>query len=392
MACKSKQPAPPAWQPDETVPGVRHPLEGLEPGNLLAFMALLGLLRALEMARPHWRSRSYWDVETHPWRPVLTLAGPQTQADVARAAAEGAHALLSPVEGICSTAAIREKQKAQGRVKEPEAEIEEAKKQGKPTKKLQGELNKQGKRANQLRDEHKTTTIAASYDDLEYLVGSQDAERESWVACLAAWVPGKDGRREVRSSPLKLTSGQQAFAGVFVTLARDCDPMEIARSLFQPWRYMHRGDSFRFDGAEARRYAYLAGDPTDKKLWTVPGQTGKGVAPSERGANILAAVGFRAFPVITLRHGVVIPGMGRKNHEWLSVPIWTAKGGRGATRAGIERLLWQGGNDNLPPRPDVLGWQRFRIFEISDSPTSKYKSVAYDGLIDSNDMAAAPPP
>jgi hypothetical protein len=31
-----------------------HRLQGLEPDNMLAFLALLGLLRALEQARPNW--------------------------------------------------------------------------------------------------------------------------------------------------------------------------------------------------------------------------------------------------------------------------------------------------------------------------------------------------
>ena len=37
-----------------------HRLDGLEPDNLLAFLALLGLLRALDAARPDWRARAYW--------------------------------------------------------------------------------------------------------------------------------------------------------------------------------------------------------------------------------------------------------------------------------------------------------------------------------------------
>ena len=38
-------------------------LNGLEPDNLLAFLALLGLLRTLEHARPTWRTRVAWTVE-----------------------------------------------------------------------------------------------------------------------------------------------------------------------------------------------------------------------------------------------------------------------------------------------------------------------------------------
>ena len=38
-----------------------HRLDGLETDNLLAFMALLGLLRSLEEARPDWRPPSLLD-------------------------------------------------------------------------------------------------------------------------------------------------------------------------------------------------------------------------------------------------------------------------------------------------------------------------------------------
>jgi len=66
-----------------------HRLEGLEPDNLLAFIALLGLLRALDTARPSWRARTAWDLDQPPLRPVLHLAEPQSRDVISRAAAEG---------------------------------------------------------------------------------------------------------------------------------------------------------------------------------------------------------------------------------------------------------------------------------------------------------------
>jgi hypothetical protein len=48
-----------------------HRLEGLEPDNLLAFLALLGLLRAIEVVRETWRPRAAWDLDAPPLRPVL---------------------------------------------------------------------------------------------------------------------------------------------------------------------------------------------------------------------------------------------------------------------------------------------------------------------------------
>ena len=66
-----------------------HRLDGLEPDNLLAFMALLGLLRALDEARTHWRARVSWTVDAPPLRPALRTPTDIDASAVAEAAAEG---------------------------------------------------------------------------------------------------------------------------------------------------------------------------------------------------------------------------------------------------------------------------------------------------------------
>jgi hypothetical protein len=71
--------------------GTIHRLEGLEPDNLLAFLALLGLLRTLEAVG--WRPRSHW--QGPPMRPVLSLPAAVTRAEVAMAAARGCAALAA---------------------------------------------------------------------------------------------------------------------------------------------------------------------------------------------------------------------------------------------------------------------------------------------------------
>src|SRR5437763_207464 len=65
------------------------PAGGFEPDNLLAFLALLGLLRSLESARPTWRPRAAWDLDRAPLRPILLFAEPHAQRAVSEAAAEG---------------------------------------------------------------------------------------------------------------------------------------------------------------------------------------------------------------------------------------------------------------------------------------------------------------
>ena len=51
----------------------QHRLDGLDSDNLLAFLALLGLLRSLQEAAPSWLPRVAWSVDAPPLRPVLSL-------------------------------------------------------------------------------------------------------------------------------------------------------------------------------------------------------------------------------------------------------------------------------------------------------------------------------
>lgn len=68
----------------------RHRLSGLEPDNLLAFMALLGLLRVLEEAEPSWLPRVSWSGDDDPpVRPVLHVAQPVPEDSIVTAAGAG---------------------------------------------------------------------------------------------------------------------------------------------------------------------------------------------------------------------------------------------------------------------------------------------------------------
>lgn len=64
-------------------------LAGLEPDNLLAFLALMGMLRTLEHVRSAWRPRVAWTVDTPPVRPTLTVVAQTTEDEVVAAVAEG---------------------------------------------------------------------------------------------------------------------------------------------------------------------------------------------------------------------------------------------------------------------------------------------------------------
>jgi hypothetical protein len=74
-----------AWT--NQLPSTMLGMRGLSADNLLAFLALLGLMRALEAARPEWRSRTSWSGP--PWSAHLLIAAPVDQDEVAGAADAG---------------------------------------------------------------------------------------------------------------------------------------------------------------------------------------------------------------------------------------------------------------------------------------------------------------
>src|ERR1051325_3307099 len=79
-------------------PSRRHRLDGLEPDNLLAFLALLGLLRALDACRPDWFSLAAWALNRPPLRPFLTVPEAVTRERICEAGAQGIASLVAGIE------------------------------------------------------------------------------------------------------------------------------------------------------------------------------------------------------------------------------------------------------------------------------------------------------
>lgn len=223
-----------------------HRLVGLEPGNLLAFLALAGLLRALEARVPDWRPRVHWD--GGPLRPVLTLAGTATRADIAREAALGC-AMLAENHDFGDAS----------------------------------DLTFDRVQARTLLEQASGTPRRAELLDALFSDGALK----------------DDGR--VVASPLCAMFGQghQHFLTRLAEVPRGVlpkglakkrnppdlnAPQKLADALFAPWERTDETDSFRWDPAEDRRYALRSGDPS-----TDPGRT-------VHGANRLAAIGLAALP------------------------------------------------------------------------------------------------
>ncbi len=206
-----------------------HDLSGLEPDNFLAFLTLLGLLRALETAEPSWKPRAFWTGV--PLRPRLLL-----DADVDRAAlAEAA------VSGIVSFGA----------------------------------------------------TYAFDADDIKFsgeefraLADSVTSiERGTLLAALCSDGAMKRDGKAVEATPLcmMLGSGHQYFLRRLSNATTvPTHPEKITAALFEQWTYRDTTESFRWDPIEDRRYAYQSGNPSD-----TPNKVG-----TVTGANRLAALAF----------------------------------------------------------------------------------------------------
>lgn len=266
-----------------------HRLDGLEPDNLLAFMALLGLLRALDTARPEWRARAFWDTATPPLRPVLRLVLSRAQEEIAAAAAEGVATLA---------------------------------------------------RAHRFdRDDITYTT----QDARTLLLDATDPHTAAVLAALFS--DGAEDGGEVWPTPLCFLFGQghQHFLSRLASVATGTlpkkleklrrrpdltDPAYFAAALFAPWTRSDPTEGLRWDPAEDRRYALRANDPSGDP------------AGMQHGANRLAAIGLPALPGAAIRRrgtrflnlGTSYGGDGAIRVTW---PIWT----RAARLPGIRALL-----------------------------------------------------
>jgi hypothetical protein len=259
-------------QPD--IPGTAHRLVGLEPDTLLAFLALLGLLRALETARPHWHPRAHWDPETLPLRPVLTLADPATQAEVAAAAAEGCETLARDYD-------------FEGR----------------------GACNYTGE------------AFAALVRDLLRVEDAPNLGRIALMSSLAhesCLKPPKSKTQapEVARSTfncLDVASVQFLKSLRLATEPHARQTEQIAAALFAPWTRSDRFTTFRWDTAEDRRHAHRFKAPTDDPVRT------------EAGAIRLAAIGMAALP------GIATERRGRPELLALGSELGEGRGGRAVT-------------------------------------------------------------
>jgi hypothetical protein len=303
-----------------TGPASRYRLDGIEPDNLLAFLAVLGLLRSLEAARPEWRPRVAWDLDRAPLRPVLVLAELHTRGEVSEVAATGADQLAEVYRFVA------EKPDAAG----------------------QKDLNYSDEFARKL---------------LSDATAEDDRERADLWAALMCDAAQRDGRIEATPLCLLFGQGHQHFLDRLTTVPRTQAPPPrgrgknlvsltaaetIDKALFYPWTRQDPTPGFRWDPDEDVRYALRANDPSGEKSTT------------QHGANRLAALGLPAFTAAPVQRGVrvrlqVLGGSFDRDFA-IAWPIWREP----ASLAAIRAMLSHPHLTNDPGKLAHLGIEQVR--------------------------------
>jgi hypothetical protein len=269
----------------------------LEPDNLLAFLALLGLLRSLETARPACLPRASWTVNSPPVRPVLQVTERLTADGLLTVAAAGLSDLARKHDF--------------GRLQDLKLSPHEA------TQRL---------RAAAAGDRYGADLWAA--------LTSDGAVRE------------KGKLRQAEPTPFCLLFGQghMHFLSRLASIAHQAAPPPRGRrsakteisetdclreALFHPWTRPDATPSFRWDPHEDVRYALRATDPTDAKT----------KEKTQHGANRLAAIGLSVLTVVprSWRAGGarldVLGGSRQRNGYCFTWPIWSHSISLAAIRA-----------------------------------------------------------
>jgi len=305
-----------------TEPSRRHRLAGLEPDNLLAILVLLGLLRALQTARPRWHPRAAWDVDHPPLRPLLILSESEEVMAICEAAAEGATTLADDYSFPRSA----------------EAEAE-----------AQSDLNYTSATARKL-------LVRAANDQ-----NRRCADVWSALMCDAA---GKDDKIEATPLCLLFGQGHQHFLDRLATIPRTDAPPPRGRgknavtlsaaetlheALFKPWTRQDPTPAFRWDPSEDVRYALRADDPSGQKSTT------------QHGANRLAAFGLPILTVTPAQRGArvrlqVLGGTLERNEFAFCWPIWRGA----ASLTAIRALLSHPGLARGPSSLRYLGVEEVR--------------------------------
>ena len=230
-----------------------HVLLGLEPDNLLAFLALLGFHRALDQAAPDWNARTYW--AGGPLRPRLVLSKDVSRAEVLDAAGRGCGALAE-------AHSFRVHKDIDYTGVEARRELGDACRTSSQNGSLRMDMLTALMNDKAVKDDGKVRATPFCT-----LFGQGHQHFLERLENVAKGVPPKDSQKELTERYLN-----------------SVDRLEEA--LFTRWDRKDRTQSFRWDPLEDRRYALRFEDPSSDKGMTV------------HGANRLASVAIALLPAV----------------------------------------------------------------------------------------------
>ena len=246
-------------------------LPGFDGHNLLAFLALLGLLTALVRSRPEWNPRASWVGVT----PRLHISAEASRDQIARAV----------LEGITEFGALMKFGPLFANLKLEREEFS----------KLQEQIS----------------------PEIMAVLGSDGATYD---------------RNIVEYPPLctMLGAGHQNFLERLENAThvddREYDKTikKIKNVLFEKWAYKDQGSkiTFRWDPREYRPHAHRAKDPSNEKFSAI------------EGANRLAAVGFTNYWCAPAKNGLSTVACKKVGRNWTTFwPIWARRISLAAIRA-----------------------------------------------------------
>ena len=295
-----------------------HRLVGLEPDNLLAFLALLGMLRTLEHVRSVWRPRVAWTADTPPVRPTLTVATQATEDEIIAAVSEGLTGLADRHDF--------------SRLKDLKLSPKEA------AERLRMAVT---------RDRYTSDLWAALVSDAAIRDRNKTEQAEPTPLCLMFGQGWQHFMSRLASVPQEAVPPARGAGRKKTTIGEtDC----LREALFEPWTRPDATFSFRWDPHEDVRYALRATDPTDSKTKET----------TQHGANRLAAIGLSALTVVPRLRGAtarlaVIGGVHERGGGFaFTWPIWRHP----ISLAAIRSLLGHTGLDKWAT------WDALGIFEL----------------------------
>jgi hypothetical protein len=259
-------------------------LLGIEPDNLLGFLAIVGVLQSLEVERPTWSSRIAW--AGTPWRPKLSV----------RAEANDGALLETIDRGLRKLSTVHD----YGGYKDLKFPRNVA-------RDMQLEAAMCG-------DSMREQAISALFSD-----GAIKPEKDEIVAPPLCTMLGQ-GHQHFLARLESVSAGILPKALQKKRGAPNLNSVEyLERALFAPWTRNDETDAFRWDPAEDRRYALRDVDPSSDP------------ARTEHGANRLAIAGLTALiSMPTGRRGsasITTLGFsrGEDRRTRITWPMWTLR-------------------------------------------------------------------